>query len=109
MLAKFTPGALVAFLLKPSEHFAWIGMPDFKLSNEEAFQLAAYLESAADKPSERTIASDEALILKGRIWSRAVAALTVTLWISPTPLKLRLGRAHARRLDRGLSGLLARS
>ena len=66
VLAKFTPGALVAFLLKPSEHFAWIGMPDFKLSNEEAFQLAAYLESAADKPSERTIASDEALILKGK-------------------------------------------
>ena len=66
VLAKFTPGALVAFLLKPSEHFAWIGMPDFKLSNEEAFQLAAYLESAADKPSERTIPSNEALILKGK-------------------------------------------
>lgn len=66
VLAKFKPGALVAFLRKPSEHFAWIGMPDFKLSTDEASQLAAYLESAADKPSERTIPSDDALILKGK-------------------------------------------
>jgi len=66
VLAKFKPGALIGFLRKPSEHFAWIGMPDFKLSTEEASQLAAYLESAADKPSERSIPSDEALILKGK-------------------------------------------
>jgi mono/diheme cytochrome c family protein len=66
VLAKFKPGALISFLRKPSEHFAWIGMPDFKLSNDEASQLAAYLESAADKPSDRSIPSDEALILKGK-------------------------------------------
>ncbi len=66
VLAKFTPGALVAFLKKPSEHFAWIRMPDFKLSNDEALQLAAYLESAADKPAEKAAPSDEALILKGK-------------------------------------------
>jgi mono/diheme cytochrome c family protein len=66
VLAKFKPGALIAFLRKPSEHFAWIGMPDFKLSNDEASQLAAYLESAADKPSDRSIPSDDALILKGK-------------------------------------------
>jgi len=66
VLAKFKPGALISFLRKPSEHFAWIGMPDFKLSTDEASQLAAYLESAADKPSERSIPSDEASILKGK-------------------------------------------
>ena len=66
VLAKFKPGALIGFLRKPSEHFAWIGMPDFKLSTDEASQLAAYLESAADKPSERSIPSDEASILKGK-------------------------------------------
>ena len=66
VLAKFTPGALVAFLKKPSEHFAWIRMPDFKLSPDEASQLAAYLESAADKPVERAAPSDETLILKGK-------------------------------------------
>jgi mono/diheme cytochrome c family protein len=66
VLAKFKPGALIGFLRKPSEHFAWIGMPDFKLSTDEASQLAAYLESAAEKPSERSIPSDEALILKGK-------------------------------------------
>lgn len=64
--AKFTPGSLVAFLRKPSEHFAWIRMPDFKLSSDEATHLAAYLESVADKPSETAAPKDEALIAKGR-------------------------------------------
>lgn len=66
VLAKFAPGALVAFLKKPSEHFAWIRMPDFKLSSEEASQLAAFLESASDKPVERPAPSEEAMILKGK-------------------------------------------
>lgn len=64
--AKFTPGALVAFLKKPSEHFAWIRMPDFKLSNDEASQLAAYLESVADQPPAQDPPSDEGLVARGR-------------------------------------------
>jgi len=64
--SKFSPGSLVAFLRKPSEHYAWIRMPDFRLSLDEANHLAAYLESVADQPSGKTLPSDEALILKGR-------------------------------------------
>ena len=37
------PGALAAFLLDPDAHHAWIGMPDFGLSEREAAALAAYL------------------------------------------------------------------
>jgi mono/diheme cytochrome c family protein len=66
VLAKFTPGSLVAFLKKPSAHYAWIRMPDFKLSDTEATQLAAFLESVADKPSDRSAPTDEAMIRKGR-------------------------------------------
>jgi len=64
--AKFTPGALAAFLQKPEEHFLWIRMPNFKLSSEEAGNLAAYLESVAD-PAEPVPASTDATLLeKGR-------------------------------------------
>ncbi len=43
--AKWRPGALVAFLRQPDRHFAWIRMPNFRLSPEEAGHLAAYLAS----------------------------------------------------------------
>lgn len=64
--AKFTPGSLAAFLVKPEEHYAWIRMPNFKLSPEEASHLAAYLDSAADKPSDRPAPTGAELIAKGR-------------------------------------------
>lgn len=60
---KFVSGALVTFLQKPDAHYAWIRMPNFKLSDDEANQLAAYLTSAADKPKE-TAAPTEAVILE---------------------------------------------
>lgn len=69
---KFAPGALKAFLLKPSAHYAWIRMPNFKLSNDEAAQLAAFVISKAesdgadDKPkaetSDSTIATGRKLV-----------------------------------------------
>lgn len=65
-LAKFTPGALTAFLLKPSEHYAWIRMPDFKLTPTEAGNLAAFLDSVADKPTDRDASIDETILKKGR-------------------------------------------
>ncbi|MFM8358723.1 MAG: c-type cytochrome [Verrucomicrobiota bacterium] len=64
--AKFTPGALAAFLQKPEEHFAWIRMPNFRLSAAEAANLAAYLESAAEAPAERSAPTEAALLEKGR-------------------------------------------
>ena len=45
--AKFKAGALEQFLLKPEAHYAWIPMPNFRLSQEEAASLAAYLVANA--------------------------------------------------------------
>ena len=47
---EYVPGQLIAFLRSPSAHDPWTRMPDFKLSTEEAAQLAAYLLSASEKP-----------------------------------------------------------
>ena len=53
--AKYASGALVAFLRRPHEYYAWRPMPDFQLTEEEARSLAAYLrrrsEILSDKPS----------------------------------------------------------
>lgn len=43
--AKWKPKALVAFLQQPDRHYAWIKMPNFHLSSDEAGRLAAYLAS----------------------------------------------------------------
>lgn len=64
--AKFTPGALAAFLRRPEEHFQWIRMPNFRLSAEEAGNLAAYLESKADAPADRPAPTDAAVISRGK-------------------------------------------
>lgn len=64
--AKFTPGALAAFLQKPEEHFQWIRMPNFKLSSEEARNLAAYLDSVADPVAATPASAEPALLEKGR-------------------------------------------
>jgi mono/diheme cytochrome c family protein len=41
--AKWQPAALPAFLKQPEHHYAWIRMPNFRLSDAEASQLASYL------------------------------------------------------------------
>lgn len=47
---KFSPGALSGFLKNPGEHFEWIRMPDFRLSDDEAAALAAFVNLHADEP-----------------------------------------------------------
>ena len=42
---KFAAGELAEFLKKPEVHYAWIHMPNFHLSDEEANALSAWLES----------------------------------------------------------------
>ncbi len=44
---KFSPGALGSFLQNPAKHYEWIRMPNFRLSDGEANQLAAFLRSHA--------------------------------------------------------------
>jgi mono/diheme cytochrome c family protein len=46
---KFYSGALKVFLLNPSANYAWISMPNFRLSAQEAENLATYLRSAGAK------------------------------------------------------------
>lgn len=46
--SKYQAGALVAFLKKPDAFHASSGMPDFKLSDEEANSLAAFLTKASE-------------------------------------------------------------
>ncbi len=48
--AKWRPAALRAFLKAPQSHYAWIEMPDFRLSDEEASLLAAFLLSREGQP-----------------------------------------------------------
>lgn len=50
--AKWTPAALKTFLLGPEKHYAWIEMPNFKLNDEEAGKLAAFLLSRPGKAVE---------------------------------------------------------
>lgn len=45
--AKWQPAALVEFLKQPEKHYAWIRMPNFRLSDEEAAEVAAFLLSRA--------------------------------------------------------------
>lgn len=47
--AKFRPDGLRAYLLEPEAHYAWNPMPNFKLSEDEASALAAYLLGKATK------------------------------------------------------------
>jgi len=43
--AKWRADALLAFLRKPSSHYGWIRMPDFKLEPAQAEALAAFVRS----------------------------------------------------------------
>ncbi len=45
--AKWHPSALVEFLKDPAKNYAWNRMPHFRLSDEEATQLAAWLLTTA--------------------------------------------------------------
>ncbi|MBK1881001.1 c-type cytochrome [Luteolibacter pohnpeiensis] len=45
---KFQPGALVDFLKNPHQFYSAIGMPDFRLSDEEANSLAAFLRTSSE-------------------------------------------------------------
>jgi mono/diheme cytochrome c family protein len=56
--AKYKPSALVAFLKKPESHYAWIRMPNFHLTDDEATQLAAYLLHAAPADALPKVATD---------------------------------------------------
>ena len=63
---KFPPDALVAFLKSPGAHYAWTRMPDFKLKDDEAQKLAAFLSSGAPMAKQVAASTDAAVIAKGK-------------------------------------------
>lgn len=73
--SKFAPGALSEFLLKPAAHYAWTRMPNFKLKPDEAKQLAAFLNSVADKPAEISAPNDSAIRERGKRLTQTTGCL----------------------------------
>src|SRR5581483_4388577 len=45
--SKYKPAALREYLKQPEAHYAWTRMPNFKLSDDEATKLAAFLLKSA--------------------------------------------------------------
>ena len=56
--AKFQPGALKEFLLKPEQHYQWIKMPDFRLSDDEGDALVALLRSRKSPELKDDVSGD---------------------------------------------------
>lgn len=63
---KFAPGTLAGFLLEPEAHFAWTGMPNFKLMPDQAANLAAYLLAHSTAPEPAPGTADSSVIQRGR-------------------------------------------
>lgn len=64
--AKFPPAALLAFLKNPGAHYAWTRMPNFKLTDDEAQQLAAFLASTAPQFKQAGAPTDPAVLARGK-------------------------------------------
>jgi mono/diheme cytochrome c family protein len=72
---KFAPGMLATFLQKPDAHHAWTRMPDFKLTPEEAEEVAAWLKSLAEAPEKSVVAFDSLRIQRGRTLTQTTGCL----------------------------------
>jgi mono/diheme cytochrome c family protein len=96
---KFKPGALRAFLLRPQGHYAWNPMPDFRLSDAEAGDLAAFLLSGG----QRLSAAGGGDAAKGKAIIHSVGCLNChSLGQEKSTLKAApLETLTAERLDKG--------
>ncbi|HTL29342.1 MAG TPA: c-type cytochrome, partial [Tepidisphaeraceae bacterium] len=74
--AKYKPAALLAFLKKPEAHYAWIRMPNFKLTDEEATQLAAYLLHQAPGDALPKIATEGGDATRGKALFESAGCLS---------------------------------
>lgn len=64
--AKYTQGALKEFLLKPSQHYKSIRMPDFRLSDSDASNLVTFLRSNEMSLSFPEFSPSDDLIAEGK-------------------------------------------
>ena len=93
--AKFKPAALKEFLLSPSARFAWTPMPDFRLHNEEAENLAAYLLAADATPLPSAAGGDaqrgeKLFISAGCANCHEPKILVVRDWLNDPPIGRKL-------------------
>ncbi len=72
---KFSQGKLVEFLKEPERHFTWIRMPNFKLADAEARELAELLLKEADKLEAKPASAAPATIERGRKLVQSVGCL----------------------------------
>ena len=72
---KFSDGKLIEFLKAPERHFAWSRMPNFKLADVEARELAGFLLANSDRTVTRTAPNDEAIIARGQQLAQATGCL----------------------------------
>ena len=99
---KFSDESLLAFLKKPSEHYPWIKMPEFKLKDDQLAQLAAYVLSVSAKPAA-TAAPTSADVL-ARQGTRPVHRLLELPFAQGGEQVLREGAGRSGRLHQGLRG-----
>ena len=63
---KFSDGKLAEFLKSPEKHFASIRMPNFKLADTEAKELADFLLKHSDEPDMKTVPTNRTTIEHGQ-------------------------------------------
>jgi len=73
---KFSAGKLAEFLKTPEQHFAWIRMPNFKLADAEAKELAEFLLKHADKAEAKAAPTDKAIIKRGQLLVKSAGCLS---------------------------------
>lgn len=64
---KFPTGQLSLFLKNPEAHFVWTRMPNFKLTNNEARQLAGFLRGESKSQIHTDEPHDSVLIERGKV------------------------------------------
>lgn len=64
--AKFPEGRLAEFLQQPDRHYAWIRMPQFQFSSEEALAVAGYLRASVPSAPEASWESSAELVIAGK-------------------------------------------
>lgn len=70
--SKFKPGALVSFLKKPDAMHPFSSMPDFRLSDEEAGALAAFLTTSSTGKETKLAAAATGDATKGEALVKAL-------------------------------------
>ena len=72
---KFPAGKLAEFLQAPEAHYAWIRMPNFRLTSAEAKELSDYLLKDAAKPKDVAAPSEAAILDKGKALVQSAGCL----------------------------------